>query len=49
MTECVCGHPKRSHRYGCANAHGSYTFHSSCKKQDCDCMQFEHPEKGVIR
>lgn len=40
MTACDCGHPRKSHRYGNANAHGSYTYLSSCRKQDCDCDQF---------
>ena len=44
-----CGHPKRSHKYGGANKHGSYVFYSSCKKQDCACDQFIHPEWGKMR
>lgn len=50
MTDCeTCGHPQRSHRHGGANAFGSYTFLSSCRKEDCECEQFVHPEQGVVR
>lgn len=44
-----CGHPKRSHRYGGRNASGTYTFHSSCKREACDCTQYTHPERGKLR
>lgn len=41
MSDCTCGHPKKSHRHGGGNKHGSYTFLSSCRKTDCDCSGFE--------
>lgn len=40
QSRCECGHPRKSHRYGGANAHGKYTFLSSCRKQDCDCGEW---------
>lgn len=47
---CVtCGHPVKSHRHGGANTHGNYRFLSSCKKRDCDCEHYVHPEKGPLR
>lgn len=39
-----CAHPRRSHRWGGANAHASYTYLSSCRV--CECDQYIDPDTG---